>query len=421
MMPSSGRDRRSISTTSASPARSTSVKRSVLVRFTATWRSVRPASRRRWSATAPATARPVSTRWSRSCSTGLPAVLVGACVATLVDGSPLGHGSEGEDGDDRHPSRGDDRTDDAAETCEPAAVAVDLDVGDRVADEASAHPGDHDRDEGEHAHADRGQGGGGGGLDGRRRFGRGPGHGEGIVLAAVTCGSFGPSCPCGLHSELANVDTRTVNMRDPGMDRETDGASQLVTVGTAATVPLRRLGTLRRDARLTAGDDITDIVGRCDGRFDVIDIRAIEAGEYRLTDEEVGDLLAIYGADPGDLLASRSTLVIDLEEGTVAAGNWTTSFAPETDGTDDILARYLALLYEMRLLEPGTPIPLRSLDVSVLSEALAMPARAVEQRLEILMVPGNRTLDRARRLLDRRILVPAAGLVVAATAVGVLL
>lgn len=205
------------------------------------------------------------------------------------------------------------------------------------------------------------------------------------------------------------------------MDRETDGASQLVTVGTAATVPLRRLGTLLRDARLTAGDDITDIVGRCDGRFDVIDIRAIEAGEYRLTDEEVGDLLAIYGADPGDLLASRSTLVIDLDEGTVAAGNWTTSFAPETDGPDDILARYLALLYEMRGLEPGTPIPLRTLDVSVLSEALAMPARAVEQRLEILMVPGNRTLDRARRLLDRRILVPAAGLVVAATAVGVLL
>jgi hypothetical protein len=202
---------------------------------------------------------------------------------------------------------------------------------------------------------------------------------------------------------------------------EASGTTQLVTVGTAAAVPLRRLGTLLRDARLLAGDDLEAVALRSEGRYDTIDLHAIEAGEYRLTDDEVTELLDLYRADPGELLASRSTLVIDLDEGTVAAGNWTISFAPGADGPDDILARYLALLYEMRGLEPGTAIPLRSLDVSVLSEALAMPARAVEERLEILMVPGNRRLEQARRLLRRRVLVPAAGLVIAATAAGVLL
>jgi hypothetical protein len=194
----------------------------------------------------------------------------------------------------------------------------------------------------------------------------------------------------------------------------------MVHVGTATTVPLRRLGALLRDARGAAGDDLGAVADRSDGRFDAIDLLAIEAGEYRLTDDEVGILLALYEADPGDLLAARSTLVIDLDEGTVAAGNWSASFAPGSDDPDDVLARYLALLYEMRGLEVGTPIPLRTLDVSVLSQALALPAPAVEERLEVLMVPGNRRLERARRLLDRRILVPAAGLVVAATAVGVL-
>jgi hypothetical protein len=223
-------------------------------------------------------------------------------------------------------------------------------------------------------------------------------------------GSFGPSARGPLHFVAGGVDTWHV-----------EEAQELVRVGAATTVPLRRLGALLRDARLSANDDLAAVAGRSGGRFDPVGLLAVEEGDRHLTDDDVAALLALYGADPGELVAARSTLVIDLGEGTVAAGSWSTSLPPGSDDPDEVLARYLALLYEMRGLAPGTPIPLRTLDISVLANALALPAPAVQERLVVLMEPGDQRVEHARRLLSRRILVPAAGLVVAATAAGLLL
>lgn len=137
-------------------------------------------------------------------------------------------------------------------------------------------------------------------------------------------------------------------------------------------------------------------------------------------DRELPDGNGLHRVEPSEVVPGRAELVIDLDEGTVSAGPW--SAAVPSDGTDpdEVLTRYLALLYEMRDLDPGTPIPLRSLDVSVLSRALTLPALDVEQRLQVLMTPDDGRVERMRRLLSRRLLVPAAGVVVAATAAGVL-
>lgn len=117
--------------------------------------------------------------------------------------------------------------------------------------------------------------------------------------------------------------------------------------------------------------------------------------------------------------APRDTLIIDLDAGTVAAGPWSTTFSANRPEPDEVLARYLALVYEMRQLEPGTTIPLRSLDVSVLSQALSMPPVDIENRLVVLMKPGNRQLAALRKLLKNRVALTAA-VAVAATAVGLL-
>jgi hypothetical protein len=228
--------------------------------------------------------------------------------------------------------------------------------------------------------------------------------------AEPTGGPFDPSSPGALHFRFGDADTWAV-----------EEAQELVRLGAATTVPLRRLGVLLRDARLAAGEALDAVAARSDGRFDVLALIDVEAGQHHLTDDDVTALLANYRADPGDLLASRSTLVIDLQEGTVAAGSWSTSFPPDADDPDEVLSRYLALLYEMRGLEPGTAIPLRNLDISVLSSALALPAPIVHERLVVMMEPGDLRVQRSRRLLRRRVLVPAAGLVVAATTVGVLI
>lgn len=187
----------------------------------------------------------------------------------------------------------------------------------------------------------------------------------------------------------------------------------------ATTVPLRRLGALLRVARGEVGLD--EVARRSAGRYEVAELVEIESGEVSLTDDQVRELLAIYRADPGELASSRSTLVVDLDEGTVAAGPWATSFQPDADTTDDVLARYLALVYEMRGIEPGTPVPLRTLDISVLSDALELPTFDVEARLHILMDADDGRVEQLRALLRRRVLVPAIGLVVGVTGLGVLL
>ena len=195
--------------------------------------------------------------------------------------------------------------------------------------------------------------------------------------------------------------------------------TDFVQLDDATAVPLGRLGDLLRDAR---GDvDLVDIAARSDGRFAPFELLDVEQGLVQLTDEQISDLMEIYDADPGQLVVSRSHLVIDLDEGTVAAGPWSTSFSPDNDSADDVLVRYLALVYEMRGLPAGTPIPLRTLDVSVLSEALAMPSVDVEARLHILMDSGSGRIERLRTLLRAKVLIPAIGLVVGVTGAGVLL
>ncbi|MFP4512699.1 MAG: hypothetical protein ACLFRV_07110 [Acidimicrobiales bacterium] len=194
--------------------------------------------------------------------------------------------------------------------------------------------------------------------------------------------------------------------------------TELVRLDQATAVPLRRLGALLQAAR--GGTDLDEVARRSAGRYAPVDLVEIEQGHVDLSDDEVTGLLDLYGADPGELVASRSTLVIDVHEGTVAAGPWSTSFSPEADTADDVLSRYLALVYEMRGLPPGTPVPLRSLDVSVLSSALAISSVDVEHRLHVLMETDDGAIERLRTLLRAKVLVPAIGLVVGVTGLGVL-
>lgn len=120
------------------------------------------------------------------------------------------------------------------------------------------------------------------------------------------------------------------------------------------------------------------------------------------------------------VMAPRDTLVIDLDNRTVAAGPWSASLEAEQPGPDDILARYLALVYVMRGIDPGTEIPLRTLDVSVLARATELPSVEVEDRLVLLMQPGNRRLDAVRRVVKNKAAITAA-VAVAATAIGLLI
>lgn len=186
-------------------------------------------------------------------------------------------------------------------------------------------------------------------------------------------------------------------------------------------VPTVRLGRVLQVARGERGLDLARAAERTNHHFSPQALSAIEAGRLRLERDELEMLSEIYGVRSGELIPDRGELVIDLESRTLAAGVHHRDLGQDlaTD-PEDVLVQYLSLVYTMRGIEPGRPVPLRDLDLEVLAEALEDDPGNLRTRLEQLMAnPEDRIGERTRRL-RRRLVVPAAGVLVGATAIGVL-
>jgi hypothetical protein len=84
-----------------------------------------------------------------------------------------------------------------------------------------------------------------------------------------------------------------------------------------------------------------------------------------------------------------------------------------------VLVRYLALVHRLRGLSVRTAVKIRDLDIGVLATALELDDHEIERRLQALMT-DREPVKASERDLRRRLLVPLAGVVVASTAVGVL-
>ncbi len=183
-----------------------------------------------------------------------------------------------------------------------------------------------------------------------------------------------------------------------------------------ALVPPHRLGSLLRQARIAGGIDLDELAAG--GEFGPVDLDDIEQGRRSVDDSMLAGLLSLYGIEDTGLLPERPRLVIDLDGGRIAVDQAGITVGEATD-TDTVLTRYLALVYRLRDLPLGTPIQLRDVDLNVLSTALEIESTDVESRLQRIMYQKD-ALRSDQRTLRRRLLVPLAGVVVAATAVGVL-
>jgi hypothetical protein len=193
--------------------------------------------------------------------------------------------------------------------------------------------------------------------------------------------------------------------------------------GTTSLIPASRFGQVLNDARVRADRSIEELAHASQGQFTALDLRAIEDGHEELTERRLARVAELYGVAVDELRPARSQLVIDLDSGTVAAGERAARFEPPADEPDEltpeVLTQYLSLVYAMRDIEPGTPIPLRDLDIEVLCQALDQGALDIERELRALMADAA-PLARRTRSLRRRLVVPAAGVLVAATAIGTL-
>ena len=192
-----------------------------------------------------------------------------------------------------------------------------------------------------------------------------------------------------------------------------------VNSATLTLVPPRRLGALLVDARLAQARSLEAVAAA--SRFDEQELTAIEAGQLLLADAELDDLLAAYHVTPDQLLPVRSQVVLDLEQGEVVVAEETARLAGDAPTADEVLSAYLSLVYTLRRAQPGTPLVLRDYDVAVLARALKLAEPDVEARLTGLMANPTEEIGRLTRVLRHKLLVPVAGVVVAATAVGTVL
>ena len=185
--------------------------------------------------------------------------------------------------------------------------------------------------------------------------------------------------------------------------------------GDLSLVPPARLGALLTHERTTRGLTVDDLERLPAVGFAADELRQIEQGQLSLSDDQINRLMIAYGVGSGALVPERSELVVDLHHGALFAGSKTRVLPKEAD-LDDILGRYLSLLYLMRDMGPGRELALRGRDLEVLSQALARSVDELEQRLAELMLPNQALpwFDRLRHRLG----VPAAGLLVGLTSVG---
>lgn len=185
-------------------------------------------------------------------------------------------------------------------------------------------------------------------------------------------------------------------------------------------VPPKRLGTLLAQARLAGGFSLVEASDALGERFSSVQLLEVETGRRPVLDPDLVTLTELYGIATTDLIPDRSQLVIDLDEGLLGVGERQVQLGVETPGRDDVLAQYLAMVYAMRDLRPGSQVPLRTPDMEVLATALSTPPDQLEDELRRMMADAGVVEPRLQRLRGR-VLIPAIGVVVAATTAGMLL
>ena len=183
---------------------------------------------------------------------------------------------------------------------------------------------------------------------------------------------------------------------------------------TAGVVPPRRLGSLLSQSRAAHGMTITEMSELGHGRYSAARLASIERGTTYLDDRSLKSIVDLYGVEVGSLVPERSELVVDLAEGFLRVSDANASVKlHRLAAPDEVLARYLAMVYRMRDIDPGTSVSIRDRDLGVLESVLEISLDDIVGGLDTLMDDVDGRVAWRTRLLRRRFLIPAAGLLVA--------
>jgi hypothetical protein len=178
-------------------------------------------------------------------------------------------------------------------------------------------------------------------------------------------------------------------------------------------VPPAQLAHLLVKARSESGKSLEEVHESLEGKFTVRDLRQVEAATVALNDDDLRTIAKAYEINLGVVTPARTRLVLDQHEGVLAVGS--KNIAVRGQGDEDILLRYLALVYQLRGEKPGEVIVPREEDLEVLCQVFGGEPDQIRDHLVSMMSSCASEIKKISASMKKRVAIPGLGLLVSLT------
>ncbi|HSO94993.1 MAG TPA: helix-turn-helix domain-containing protein [Acidimicrobiia bacterium] len=132
-----------------------------------------------------------------------------------------------------------------------------------------------------------------------------------------------------------------------------------------------------------------------------------ERGKVQVPESDLWCLAGSCGVDVSELLPRREPLHVSPDLSTISTGDTIRHLRGPAE-PDGVLREYLAMIYELRNLPPGTPVPLRQPDLAALADALGGTPDTIEHRLVELLGASPEEAARLRSMILPPLSLPSA-------------
>jgi len=127
------------------------------------------------------------------------------------------------------------------------------------------------------------------------------------------------------------------------------------------------------------------------------ELAAYESGRAAVPESDLWCLAGSCGVDVAELLPDRAPVKVSSDLNLLAIGDSIRYLRDPVD--DEMLREYLAMIYELRNLAPGSKIPLRERDLMSLADALGGSPERIEARLVELIGISREEAARLRSMI----------------------
>ena len=134
-----------------------------------------------------------------------------------------------------------------------------------------------------------------------------------------------------------------------------------------------------------------------------------ERGKVEVPESDLWCLAGSCGVDVSELLPRREPLRVSPDLSTISTGDTIRHLRGPAE-PDGLLREYLAMIYELRNLPPGSPVPLRQPDLTALADALGGTPDTIERRLVELIGASPEEAARLRAMILPPLALPSAPL-----------